>query len=87
MHCELWQVEPLGQTLHVVPHAELLFVVPTHEPPQQVPFATAVQETPLLFVGAVHTGWPLVHTVVPVWQTFPPGLQEAFFVQGMQAPL
>jgi hypothetical protein len=71
----------------VAPHAELLFAVPTHEPPQQVPFATAVQAIPLLFVGAVHTGWPVVHAIVPIWQTFPPGVQGLFFTQGTHAPL
>ena len=47
--------------------------------PQCVPFATLTVDP--------HTGWPVVHEIVPVWQRSPPGLQVMFGVQALQVPL
>jgi hypothetical protein len=47
--------------------------------PQFVPFATLTVDP--------HTGWPVVHEIVPVWQRSPPGLQVMFGVQALQVPL
>jgi hypothetical protein len=35
---------------------------------------------------ATHTDWPLAHDVDPVWQTLPPGLQEAPDVHATHCP-
>jgi hypothetical protein len=78
-------VIPVWQTLLVGLHATPA-VHATHAPlsqtwllPQAVPLAT--------FVAPVHIDEPLEQSVVPVWQTLPPGLQFAPVVHAPHVPL
>jgi hypothetical protein len=66
------QAALLVHVLHM-PLSQTMFV------PHGVPLAT--------LVVLPHTDMPVVHDVVPDWQTLPPGLQAAFAVHPLQVPL
>jgi len=64
-----------------------------HDVPSHATQAPAEQIEPLphdlpslMFVGEPHTG-PLVQLIVPCWQGLPGGVQIAFGVHALQAPL
>src|SRR5262245_60088821 len=85
VHWEDAHVEPPGHTRHVAPHALLFDVVSVHVPVQHF---TLGQLVPLLTLPVkLQTDWPVLHEVLPFWQTLPPGLQAAFAVQAMQLPM
>jgi hypothetical protein len=77
------EVSPVWQAdgAHAVPdvHATHAPLSQTWLLPQAVPLAT--------FVAPVHIDEPLEQSVVPVWQTLPPGLQFAPVVHAPHVPL
>jgi hypothetical protein len=73
----LWQTL-LGLQPEPFAHATQAPALQTIPEPQFVPAAT--------FPVCVHTEVPVAHDVVPVRQTFPPGVQGWFGTQDLQLP-
>jgi hypothetical protein len=82
MHCDTHA--PLTQA-----HWEFAGSEPLHAaqlPPQQMPVPPEHDVPSPSDPVDMHTGWPVVHDVVPVWHVLPPGLHAALVVQATQLP-